>query len=281
MIYMLKYIERFEALYERIFIMKNRILSSLILTLALLSSCIDPVTSKALSSNADIYVLTSRETTYNYDSGPVYEKTVFEYNDKGLLAKELYGIDQQYGEVYGYDQKNRLITIRPASGDEWGSAYEIKYKKGRKARMDVYSMTNGVYDDPKPVISVDYKYDSGKRLIRIGDRRIKYNKKGRISKYSYYENNWITMRYDTRGNIIKTITATGIQNQTYNNTYDNGLLIKQEISVNEGVYPSTINLEYTLISADRVCIDLVREQQWALINGDYSGTFTSDYFLAG
>ena len=35
------------------------------------------------------------------------------------------------------------------------------------------------------------------------------------------------------------------------------------------------------LKAIRRYIDLVREQQWALINGDYSGTFTSDYFLAG
>ena len=255
---------------------------ALLLFLSLAVACISPIkTSTAASKWADLYVLTSKEQIYTTEGTTTTNTYLYDYNKQGLLSKMSYGENPVYGELYFYNKKNRLVKIQPFPENPWGSAYEIKYKKGLKSRLDVYSMSSGKYDNPKPVFSVKYKYDSKNRVIKVGARGIKYDSNGYLSGFSYDSKKWMDITCDARGNISSTSYDDGTFSETFTNTYDNGLLVKQDIDIGDNSNATTINLKYEKISVRRDCLPLIREQQWTLINDDYLGTFTAYYFLPG
>ena len=174
------------------------------------------------------------------------------YNKEGLLVRD------EYKDIcvinYSYNPDNLLSEAEVLIGDngkDGTETYRFFYDKLKNRTKVEFTSTTG------RSFTFNYTYNKSGELTAYSERSYRYTN-GRISAVRGNPTSpWDKVVYDSGGNISK------IGSRSFDNVYENGRLVKNI----DGRYT------YKQIVVDAGCVDLVRKQQWSLINEDIDALF--------
>ena len=217
--------------------------------------------SKGSSSKQTVYVISKIEKTYTDDDDD--DRTFvreFTYNSKGLMTT---GNWLGWDVSFKYRKDNQLKKATVLIEDQflyWKYYYD---KNGRRSMVVLESEGYG-----KESFVEKYTYDKKGRLKKMGNKLFKYSGK-KISKIGEVGQDYDTVEYDDNGNI----SSIG-DFHLYKNYYEDGKLTKRLLEV--GGYPEfEIVYTYKKIEVDKKYVDLIKQQQWSLLNDDIDEYFTA------
>lgn len=226
-----------------------------------------------VQASSSMYVLAK----VDYDQNYLFQgkaSTSYSYNAKGLVTSETnkWPNSIMTGTYsYTYNKANRIVKT--------SSGYKLTYK--------------------------------GKKLMKIGDKKLTYNKKGQLVKagsqptaqFSYNKKGQLSRsegvnafeivssyKYDQKGNLV-TFRMDGPNGEkgdviTYKNTYRQTRLVKQNytyrLKEDKKVKKGTITYTYKKVNVPTSLKKRVLAQQKALYytgNGDYYGMYWTNYFF--
>ena len=173
------------------------------------------------------------------------------YNKYGLLAKDSYkGLCDV---TYTYNSKSQLSKAVVDIKGEGQETYKYTYDSSGKRTKVNFIGTTGTSRQRM------YSYDSAGNLASFGDRSYSCDSSGRIEKMKAYSiSAWEDVSYDSYGNIK------AIGTSEYANKYMDSKLV-------QNIYGK---YTYKKIKVRNDKVDLVKEQQWSLLNGDIDALFT-------
>ncbi len=201
------------------------------------------------SSKQTIYVLSGIVESYN--SGRTTITRSFSYNSKGLITTEDWLDSCQIKYTYRKDNQLKKAAVSLPNYPD-NDVYDYSYyKNGRRSKV-TFSRGGKVSSIYK------YTYDSKGRLKKAGEFKFIYSGQ-KIKKVSSYNGKYETVQYDDNGNI---------KGKTYTNNYEDGRLIKRSYD-NGDEYLYT----YKKIVVDKKFADLIKQQQWSLLNFDLDRYF--------
>ncbi|MBR4514710.1 MAG: hypothetical protein IKO61_07485 [Lachnospiraceae bacterium] len=196
------------------------------------------------SDEQEVYVISSIEDETGIPR-------TLSYNIYGMLAKDSY--KDLCDVTYSYNSKGLIskAVVEIKSGEQ--ETYKYSYdSSGRRTKVNFIGTTGTSRQ-------MMYSYDSAGNLSGYSDRSYSCDSSGRIEKLKTYSiSAWEEVSYDSYGNIK------AIGTSSYGNKYVDSKLVQNLY----GKYT------YKKIRVRNDKIDLVRKQQWSLLNGDIDALFT-------
>lgn len=136
------------------------------------------------------------EVVYDY----VSEEYEYEYNDKGLIVKEIIKkeIDGEDTEIleYAYDENDNVTKYTWTKGNiVYVTNYEYDDNNNcvKETQINEYGEEN----------TITYKYDSNGNLLENEKVRYEYDENGRIAKKTDWDGYTYVNKYDSYGNLVK------------------------------------------------------------------------------
>ena len=176
----------------------------------------------------------------------------FTYNSAGLLVKDEYKGICVINYIYNSDNLLASAEVVIGEGGKDGTeTYEYYYDKLINRTKIVFTSTTG------RSFTFPYTYDKSGNLTAYSERSYRYSG-GRISEIRGNPTSpWDKVVYDAGGNISK------IGSRNLATGYENGRLVRNT----NGRYT------YKQIQVDASYAELVKRQQWSLINEDVDALF--------
>ncbi len=245
---------------------------SAILTLVLvLAATLAPVSAQAAkkvkAKKVKVNVLVEENADYGIHN--------MKYAVKGDMAGLLKTI---YHDAY--DMKIRYATAKKMKNIKyynWSGAYgysiKYTYKKGRIKKITIGKTTMTLTYNAKGLVKkakvsgTFYNPFKEKKVKGSFTNKYTYNKKGLLTKANTY-NHVYTYKYDKKKNITRITDKDKVEKSTvvwkYKNVYKKGLLVKRNVTSDEG--EDTITYKYKSIKVSKATAKTIKKQQHFLLN---------------